>query len=164
MKRGLCLLENGDAARALWCFEAAREREPENGPALRASAKALHHLGREKEAFELIELTSQIRANRFDAWLQRGFNLIDEEQHEKACWCFEAALEINPEDPTAWLMRGMMEQVLDCCEKALYSLERSLDLDPQRATTWALVAEVMETLGRSDEAQLCRETAAKLGL
>lgn len=89
---------------------------------------------------------------------------MDEEEHEKACWCFEAALEINPADPTAWLMRGMMEQVLGRSEEALVSLERSLDLDPQRATSWALAAEVMETLGRYDEARLCRETATKLGL
>ncbi len=164
LHRGLDLLESGNPARALWCFEASREREPDNSSALRASAKALHRLGREKEAFELIELASQIRANRFDEWLRRGFDLMDQEQHEKACWCFDAALDINSEDPTAWLMRGMMQQVLDRFEEALVSLERSLDLDPQRATTWALVAEVMETLGRRDEATLCRETASKLGL
>ena len=164
LRRGSELLEAGDFARALWCFEAANEREPENCPVLRASAKALHQLGREKDAFERIERAAGIGTARFDHWLERGFELIDGEQHAEACWCFEAAIEIKPDDPTAWLMRGMMEKSLGRCEDALFSLERSLDLDPQRATAWALTAEVMEALGRPDEAGMCRETAEKLGL
>jgi tetratricopeptide (TPR) repeat protein len=164
LQRGRELLETGDFDHALWCFEVANDREPENGPALRGSARALHRLGREKEAFERIERALKIGSARFDHWLNRGFGLMDEERHAEACWCFEAALEINVDDPTAWLMRGMMERALGRHEDALFSLERSLDLDPQRATAWALTAEVMEALGRPEEAGLCRETATKLGL
>ncbi len=164
LRRGLELLQAGEFARALWCFETATEREPGNGAALRASARALHQLGREKEAFARIEQASKIGPARFDAWLERGFGMMDEERHDEACWCFEAALEIKDDDPTAWLMRGMMEKAAGRCEDALFSLERSLDLDPQRGTTWALTAEVMEILGRPHEAGLCRETAEKLGV
>ncbi len=164
LRRGLELLEAGELARALWCFETANEREPENGKALQASARALHRLGREKEAFACIERATKLGTARFDHWLERGFGLMDEERHEEACWCFEAALEIKGDDPTAWLMRGMMEKAVGRSEDALFSLERSLDLDPQRATAWALTAEVMEMLGRPHEAGLCRETAEKLGL
>lgn len=164
LRRGLDLLEKGVIARALWCFETASEREPENVKALRSSAQALRRLGREKEAFGCIERAAKIGTARFDHWLERGFYLMDEERHEEALWCFEAALEIKDDDPTTWLMRGMMEKAVGRCEDALFSLERSLDLDPQRATTWALTAEVMELLGRPYEAGLCRETAEKLGL
>ena len=138
--------------------------EPGNGPALRASARALHRLGREKEAFARIEAASKLGQARFDEWLERGFWLMDEERHDEACWCFEAAIAIKDDDPTAWLMRGMMEKAAGRCEDALVSLERSLDLDPQRGTAWALTAEVMEALGQHHEAGLCRETAQKLGL
>ena len=55
LRRGLEFLQAGALVRALWCFETANEREPENGRALRASARALHGLGREKEAFARIE-------------------------------------------------------------------------------------------------------------
>lgn len=164
LRRGLEFLDAGEDARALWCFEIAAEREPENGKALHASARALHRLGREKEAFARLEQATKIGPARFDTWLERGFALIDEGRHEEACWCFEAALGINADDATAWLMRGMMEKAVGRCEDALFSLERSLDLNPQRATAWALTAEVMEKLGRPQEAGLCRETAKKLGL
>jgi len=164
LRRGLEFLEAGEFQRALWCFEAASEREPENGKALQAAARALHRLGREKEAFARIERAAKIGSARFDGWLERGFGLMDEERHEEACWCFEAALGIKDDDPTAWLMRGMMEKAVGRCEDALFSLERSLDLDPQRGTAWALTAEVMEILGQPDEAAICRETAEKLGL
>ena len=164
LRRGLELLEAGELAHALWCLETASEREPGNGPALRASARALHRLGREKEAFARIEAASKLGQARFDEWLERGFGLMDEERHDEACWCFEAAIAIKDDDPTAWLMRGMMEKAAGRCEDALFSLERSLDLDPQRGTAWALTAEVMEMLGRPHEAGLCRETAQKLGL
>jgi tetratricopeptide (TPR) repeat protein len=164
LRRGLEYLESGDLARAFWCLETASEREPGNGMALRASARALHRLGREKEAFDRLDRAAKIGPSLFDRWLERGFLLMDEEQHAEACWCFEAALEIKDDDPTAWLMRGMMEKAVGRCEDALFSLERSLDLDPQRATAWALTAEVMDLLGRPHEAGLCRETAAKLGL
>jgi tetratricopeptide (TPR) repeat protein len=158
------LLEAGELTRALWCFETASDCEPGNGKALKASAGALHRLGREKEAFERLERAAKIGPARFDHWLERGFDLMDQERHEEACWCFEAAIEIKDDDPTAWLMRGMMEKAVGRCEDALFSLKRSLDLDPQRGTAWALTAEVMEILGRPHEAGLCRETAQKLGL
>lgn len=163
LRRGSEYLEAGDISRALWCFETATECEPGNGKALRASARALDRLGRDKEAFARIEQAAKLGPARFDRWLERGFALIDEERHEEACWCFEAALVIK-DDATAWLMRGMMEKATGRCEDALFSLERSLDLDPQRATAWAVTADVMEMLGRPDEAGLCRETAKKLGL
>ncbi len=164
LRRGLDYLEAGELPRALWCLEAATEREPENGKAMLATARALHRLGREKEAFARVEAASKLGSARFDQWLERGFGLMDEERHEEACWCFEAALEIKGDDPTAWLMRGMVEKATGRCEDALFSLGRSLDLDPQRATAWALTAEVMEALGQHHEAGLCRETAEKLGL
>ena len=164
LRRGIEFLEAGDLVHALWSHQTASEREPGNGPALRASARALHLLGREKEAFSRLEAASKLGPARFDEWLERGFRLMDAERHDEACWCFEAAIAIKDDDPTAWLMRGMTEKAAGRCEDALYSLERSLDLDPQRGTAWALAAEVMELLGRPHEAGLCLETAQKLGI
>lgn len=163
LDRGQMLFLAEEIEHALWCFQAASECEPVNGPAIRSAARALYLLGREKEAFDRVEQAYALGLARFEYWLGRGFMAMDEDRQEEACWCFEAAIEIKNDDPTAWFMRGMMEGALGRCEDALVSLGRSLDLDPQRATAWALTGEMMEALGRTEEARVCLETAAKLG-
>jgi tetratricopeptide (TPR) repeat protein len=137
---------------------------PADAPALRARAEALAALGRRPEADAALDRLAE--ADRSDDTARVLFNAGAEAWSRKdaalATRRFEQALAANPALHQAHSALAEVKIGGKDLEGALAALERALELAPTAKKLWQRKADVLEALGRKDEAAAAREKLAQL--
>jgi tetratricopeptide (TPR) repeat protein len=64
-------------------------------------------------------------------------------------------LHIQPDFVDAWVRKGRALQHAGIYQEALASYKRALELDPAQKSIWQEIGEILEKLGKHEEAQIC---------
>jgi len=68
----------------------------------------------------------------------------------------EASTRSNPDDPRTWATTARIYQEAGDPEAALWAVETSLNIQPEAAELWRLKADLLEAVGRKEEAEHAR--------
>jgi len=92
-------------------------------------------------------------------WLNTGVRLRAEGQHEVALFCYNKALELDPEYQTAWLNKANVLSVLGEFDEAIACYDLALALNSADDFAWYGKGTALSGQGRYDEAVSCYESA-----
>ncbi|WP_406661621.1 DEAD/DEAH box helicase [Methanolobus sp. ZRKC3] len=96
-------------------------------------------------------------------WVQEGIRLGKEEKdHEKAFECFEAALQINPNNATALLNKGINCMYLGQNKMALFCFNKLIKMGYRQSIVWKQKGLAMSRLGDHKGAIASFDEALKL--
>jgi len=113
-------------------------------------------------AESLLMAAAALRPGDFTTMFQRGLYYLKSEQHRLAMMDFESALRIRPEAADAWFALGLAQKGAGQLEDALRSYDKAiLHQFPETRIHFAK-AELLEQMGRKDEAVLARDAGLKL--
>src|SRR3989442_15037156 len=184
---GLALLQAGSPSDAIPALEKSRESAPR--PRVRRNlAGALARTGRTDDGLRALAspgdaedrlLRGEIlrEARRFPealaaydaaiatgahldvAYLERSRALADAGRFPEALASLDAALGLSSEDPEVWREHGGIALKAGRPRTALPSLERATEIHPPDSAAWGLRAEALAALGRTKEAERCRQRA-----
>ncbi|MSQ48090.1 MAG: hypothetical protein EXR78_06840 [Deltaproteobacteria bacterium] len=96
-------------------------------------------------------------------WVAKGDLLMwDKKEYEQALYCFDRALQLDPNDGDTWRYHSSALYFLDRCTEALVSDRRALDINPDEANAWNGYGVTLGKLGRDTEELACYQQALKL--
>jgi len=72
---------------------------------------------------------------------------------------FDAMINIQPEFVDAWIHKGRALQEMGMFQDALTSFKHALELEPGRREVWNDIGDILEKIGKHEEAQICYEKA-----
>lgn len=150
--RGHALWELKDLAAALSSYQKARETNPTIADLHLREGEALLALDRNQQAREAFDRAVQIDANLVDAHLGRASALIKQRNIIGALVSADRARQIQPSSARAYCILGCGQFELGHTELALEFLETALRLEPAYAEARFAQGEVLQHLGKCDEA------------
>jgi tetratricopeptide (TPR) repeat protein len=68
-------------------------------------------------------------------------------------------IAIQPEFVDAWILKGRALQELSRYQEALTSFKQALEIEPGRKEIWNDIGEILEKIGKHEEAKICYEKA-----
>ena len=158
------LLVKGKTDEAMQYFRRAQAIRPTDPVSKLNIASYEQHQGKFLEAIQgygpVLELTTDAglltlaHANRAYAEYALG-------EYDSAKQDFEAALKLQPDDAAAYLGLGMIEQRRGDWTAAAQHFENAVKIQPT-PTAYELLAQVLESAGRKEDAAAARAQAAKM--
>ncbi len=94
--------------------------------------------------------------------LYAGQNALQSGRYDEAVEHFTEAVEADPSWMAAWYLKAYSLTRLNRTEEALAAIDQALVLDPKDRDSNNLKADILETLGRRDEAAQYRSVAEAL--
>jgi tetratricopeptide (TPR) repeat protein len=161
-RRGLELLQAGQADGARACFEAALEADPDCFAALHILGALSAEGGTHEKAAGLFRRAIAVDPAAAAPHCLLGASLLELERPAQALAPLRRAIELNPADAEAWYSQGLALRSLSQPEAALASFERAAVLAPDFAEAHNCRGTALHVLGREREALAAHETA--LGL
>ena len=164
---GKSLMEEKDYENAIIYLEKGREIIPEE-PDIYISLSRLYHLtGHDEKAGVISEayrlnFPDTLEDNSFIAGLiNEGIHKINEKQYTEAIKCFEAVLEITPENADGYYGLGMVYMKLRDKQKSAYYLSKALEYAPRYTDAIIALAELnYDFKNYSDAISYCNEGLA----
>jgi len=153
--RGAAWGGEGSYERALEDFSKAISLNPRLAEAHFNRGNARAKLLRVREAIEDYDRALEINPAFVEAYLNRGVALEEQGQWQRALADYEKALEIQPKAAQAWFLRGVLSFQRGKHDNALKDLDEALKCDPHLARVYLSKAEMLESLGRRQEAVEC---------
>ncbi len=152
-RQGNSLLEKGDAQQALGRFYEATKLQPHQASAWEGRGDALFTLRRYSGALEAYEKAIALEPNNLKAINNKGKVLYKQGKFKKAIAVHQQALKIDKNDAEALSSLGSLYLSLNQLNKAIESFERAEKLQPDNPTIWLQKGIVLNSLGRTEEAQ-----------
>ena len=146
---GAMLQARGEAAKALFHYQAAVGQRPTDAIANNALGGALLALGKAEEAIQPLRRALQSSPNYFAAHYNLGNALASLGQFRAAIPEFEEAVRLNPEDSMAEANLGAALAEVDELASAKAHLERALKLDPNNSLAQENLEEVRGRIASS---------------
>jgi tetratricopeptide (TPR) repeat protein len=117
---------------------------------------ALRHLRRYEEAIKVFDKAVQLKPDKAELWTGLGKALVDLERRAEALLSFQHALTLNPRNWDAAHESGTLFYRMGQREEALAHFKLCAELTPNdvadNATTFNNIGNVLQSLGRSEEA------------
>jgi tetratricopeptide (TPR) repeat protein len=90
-----------------------------------------------------------------DAWSQLGYTLVDEHKYDGAAQAFQQAFDLNRQDvePLQDLASALNQS--GRADRALAEYRRAVALSPRSGIAWVGLGQVLEGMGRKEEAADC---------
>lgn len=154
--RGEVLLEEeGNATRALECFERALETNPWHGDAVVARARVLCRLGQVEEGVREIRAAATLLPahQRARALYVAGAALLDQDNVAEAVECLQQSVQCEPARAEAHVQLGTALQKLKRYPEALQHLSKGLELNPRLVNALLCRGQVHSSLGRFGDAR-----------
>lgn len=126
------------------------------------SAKASYETGKPFAAIADLERYENRGGNLAEAFILKGFVLIERSRYTEAGRAFDKALKRNPELPDAYLGKGNVFLVALQYAKALAAFEKALELSPTCKTAIFNKGVALQHMGKLELALECWEKAAEL--
>lgn len=149
---GVASAENGDAAKAVECYQRALAINPRYVGALNNIGNIRRKQGSGPEAAALFERALAIDPNNPDAWLNLGNTALDGGNLQDARTDYERSLELKPASVEATINLGAVYQRLGDLDRARRQYERAIQLDPSQAGAYTNLGSVLIQQGRFDDA------------
>ena len=145
--------------KALEAADKAVAAEPKNFLAYMNRGNALTGLGRHKEALAAYDKAVGLYPGAAAAHLFRANALLNLGRYEEACKSADKAVSLWPDNPMGCYIKG----VGLCCQgkdrEAVLALSDSAKMDPTFPDVFNRLAEVMDHMGRKDDAKAFRDKA-----
>ncbi|MBL8327362.1 MAG: tetratricopeptide repeat protein [Rubrivivax sp.] len=165
MNLGAARLALGRPAEALEVLEQSLAAEPQSALSRCHQAAALVALQRPQEALQAYEAALQIEPGLAAARFHRAQVLATLQRHDDALAALEPLLDEDDErSAPAWLCAGQALQALGRHAHALQPYRHALTLDPQLPRAAALLGQLLQTLGRPEEARAVHAEAVSRGV
>jgi tetratricopeptide (TPR) repeat protein len=117
---------------------------------------ALRHLRRYEEALKVFDKAIHFKPDKAELWVALGKALVDLDRRPEALLSFQHALTLNPRNWDAAHESGTLLNRMGRREEALSHFKLCADLTPNdvadNATTFNNIGNVLQSLGRSEEA------------
>lgn len=108
----------------------------------------------------------QRKYQRFSAAVKdhfdKGEELAKKKKYEEAIVEYNAALELNPEQPGIQARAGDTYKKLEKYEEALAAYEKAIELDPANSNFYSNKGDILNKLGKVEEAQEAFEKATEM--
>ncbi len=131
----------------------ARDPRPEY---LFSLGTALQHLKRFEEALKVFDKAVQLKPGKAELWVGLGRSLVDLDRGAEALLTFQHGLALNPRNWDAAHESGTLLNRMGHRDEALAHFKLCAELTPNnpadRATTFNNLGNVLQALGRSEEA------------
>ena len=85
-------------------------------------------------------------------WFDKGVQLMDEGQYDKAINAFDRVLEIDPTVYTAWHNKGVILSREGSYNESLVCFNKAIELNSHDKTTWFNKGKSLDKLGREEDA------------
>lgn len=142
-----------DDAKALEAAEAALALTPEFPAAMTLRGRALYNLKRFPEARAAYELMLKRKPDDGDALVGLGdVTVAETKDYARAEFYYAAAIAAAPNDPWRYYLRAGVRELRDDAEGALADYTQAARLAPGEGLYQRLRAELLASLGRTDEA------------
>ncbi len=92
-----------------------------------------------------------------EGWIESGKESLECSNTESALYCFENAIEIDPECAEAWYYRGVAYYHINgkTTDFELESYEKALEIDPSYEKAWFAMGWALFDIGKYEEAIEC---------
>jgi Flp pilus assembly protein TadD len=115
-----------------------------------AQGTVLAAMDRHPEALNAFDRAIQLQPKFYRAWKSKSLSLMALKQGTAARQAVEEALNLEPRSAVAWYLRGLVQT--EDHSLALEALDQSIALEPEFTDAWVLRGQVLQQLGRSEEA------------
>jgi tetratricopeptide (TPR) repeat protein len=159
---GMRAYAEGDYGRALACFFALLDCEPDYPAALYQSGSTYFRLRRYGDCAVVLERFARAAPGEIGATQALGHSYYSIGQYEKAREHYAKVVAAAPKSVEAWRGLGLAHMRLGDDAHALECLERALELKPDHAEARGWYAQVLFDAGRTDEALAAAERAREL--
>jgi tetratricopeptide (TPR) repeat protein len=95
-------------------------------------------------------------------WLDRGSKFMLDNDVDRAIYCFNKAIEINPQNPDAWFAYANALHMMGKLEDSLECYKRSLEIRPKKSEVWYNMGNVFMDLKQLHKAISCYDKALAL--
>jgi tetratricopeptide (TPR) repeat protein len=82
-----------------------------------------------------------------DAYVDRGFRYLEQENPEAALICFNRVLELEPNNPEGYNNAGYVHEMTDRLSSALYMYQKALALDEKNVEALINIAHIRDLEG-----------------
>lgn len=152
-QRGTILFESGNSRDAISCFEQAqRLGVPHIAQLMELLRPTINSM--EEAQPEVVE-----EAMEAWEWNNKGARLEQLGQRSEALFCYERALEIDPDDANIWNNKGYLIQSMGRNVESLSCYEHALKINPRLDKAWLNRGIVLAQTGQTTEALFCFERA-----
>jgi serine/threonine protein kinase len=137
--------------------------DPDAAEAYLFKSSALFELERDEEA-----ISASSQALRLDPYCAEAYNIQGSalgglHHNQEALAAYEQALRLNPYNRTFLVNKGFALYELGRYEEALALCEQALRLDSDYVYAYHIKSTILESIGKSQEAEQARERARQLG-
>ena len=101
---------------------------------------------------QLIETDSLEKAERSRLLVEEGLLFESGNTYEQAIFCYDKALEIEPDKDTAWFGKGFSLVEIGRYEEAIASYDKALEIKPDKDEAWYNRGSALDELERYEEA------------
>jgi predicted O-linked N-acetylglucosamine transferase (SPINDLY family) len=115
--------------------------------------------GRHRDALSAYDRALAVRAGYPEAWLGRGYALIQLTRHDEALAAVDEALALRPDFAEAWVGRGNALLELDRFQDAAAAYDRALSVRPELAAAWSGHGNIALREGRHQQANAAFDRA-----
>lgn len=115
-----------------------------------AQGTVLAAMNRHQDALNAFDRAIQLQPKFYRAWKSKALSLMALQQQPEAQKAVEEALNLEPRSAVAWYLRGLAQT--ENHSFALEALDQSIALEPEFADAWVLRGQVLQKMGRSQEA------------
>ncbi len=147
---------------ALYC-EKHLELFPQDPEGWKLKSQLAIAEGRSQESLMAIERARQLAPDDVEMLLFQGYLLADIfQEYQKALTFYDAALQLQPRNPTIWRKKGRALHNLDQFKKAISCYNKSLRLERGNPETWKDKGDCLNCLALSRKALACYKKAIRL--
>jgi protein O-GlcNAc transferase len=158
------LERQGDFEGALAAYAEVLKADPDNTRALSGSAVCLLVLKRYSEALALQERLVRLDPNDVQTRTELGFNYLNHQgRPADAVRVFEEAVKLDASAKNLCFLAQALEVEGDT-QAAEQSLRQAINADPEYAYSYRLLTDLLQSLGRVDEANEVMQRAMSLGV
>ncbi len=130
-----------------------------------AQGQVLSAMGRHRDALNAFDRAIVLQPKFYRAWKSKALTLLALNNPQEAQLAVEEALNLEPRSAVAWYLRGLVQgKSLGALGPALEALDQSIALEPEFTDAWVLRGEVLQGLGRSNEALASVQQALTIDL
>lgn len=143
----------GEYEEALEFFDETLKDNPENSEAWNNRGLALFFLERYDKALEDFYKAFELDQDDTTPLMNIAHIHWKQDRYDEAIKSFDKALEVNPGEAEAWYYIGsILEFDLHDNEDALRAYNKAIDIYPDYEDSWGRKSQVLNSLGRYDEA------------
>jgi tetratricopeptide (TPR) repeat protein len=144
-------------ARALQAAHDALAAAPDDAQLYEQASALEDAAGHQAEAETAARRAVELLPSSEEGWSQLGFTFVEEKKYEDATKAFQRAFDLDSED--VWPLQNLAMSLakLNRKDEAMLEYRRALAITPRFGMAWLGLGQLLEGMGRKDEAAECFE-------